>query len=82
MLHAWPPEGGLPPLGAAWTYGYLGSRWEAVDAAMLHLEGRGLLANADEIDSVARRAYVSVTGDDDLNAWIDRKLDYEEAGSR
>jgi hypothetical protein len=49
---------------------------------MLHLEGRGLLANADEIDSVARRAYVSVTGDDDLNAWIDRKLDYEEAGSR
>jgi hypothetical protein len=28
---------------------------------------------------VARRAYVSVTGDDDLNAWIHHRLDYEEA---
>ena len=48
---------------------------------MLHLEARGLLANREDIDNTARRAYVAVTGDDDLSAWIDRKLDYEEAGS-
>jgi hypothetical protein len=78
MLHSWPPEAGLPPLGAAWTYGLLGERWEAVDAAMLHLEARGLMANREDIDTTARRAYVEVTGDDDLGAWIDRTLDHEE----
>jgi hypothetical protein len=35
----------IPPIGAAWTFGYVGERWEAVDAAMLHLKARGLLAN-------------------------------------
>jgi hypothetical protein len=80
MLHAWPPEGGLPPIGASWTFGMTGERWEAVDAAMLHLEARGLLANREDIDHTARRAYVAVTGDDDLNAWIDHKLDHEEVG--
>ena len=57
-----------------------GERWEAVDAAMLHLEARGLLANREDIDHVARRAHVAVTGNDDLNAWIDHKLDHEEVG--
>jgi hypothetical protein len=82
MLHAWPPEGGLPPIGAAWTFGYVGERWEAVDAAMLHLEARGLLANREGIDATARRAYVAVTDDDNLDAWIDRKLDHEEAAAQ
>jgi hypothetical protein len=81
MLHAWPPERGLPPLGAAWTFGYIGERWEAVDAAMLHLEARGLLANREDIESTARGAYVAVTGDDDVGAWIDHKLDFEESAS-
>jgi len=78
MLHSWPPEHGLPPIGAAWTFGFIGERWEAVDAAMLHLEARGLLANREDIDTAARGAYVAMTGDDDLNAWIDHKLDHEE----
>src|SRR5262245_2046211 len=30
LLHAWPPEGGLAPIGAAWTFGMTGKRWEAV----------------------------------------------------
>jgi hypothetical protein len=47
---------------------------------MLHLEACGLLANREDIDHTARRAYVAVTGDDDLNAWIDHKLDHEEVG--
>jgi hypothetical protein len=82
MLHSWPPERGLPPIGAAWTFGYVGERWEAVDAAMLHLEARGLLANREDIDSTARRTYVSATGDDNLDAWVDRKLDHEEAAAQ
>jgi hypothetical protein len=81
MLHSWPEEGGLPPIGAAWTFGMTGERWEAVDAAMLHLEARGLMANREDIDSTARQAYVAVSGDDDPNAWIDHRLDLEEAGS-
>jgi hypothetical protein len=81
MLHSWPPEGGLPPIGAAWTFNLVGQRWEAVDAAMLHLEARGLLVNPTDIDIEARSAYVEVTGDNNLDAWIDRRLDYEEAGS-
>jgi hypothetical protein len=74
--------GRVATIGAGWTYGYVGERWEAVDAAMLHLEAR-VLANREDVDTVARRAYVAMTGDDDLNAWIDRKLDSEEkkAGS-
>ena len=36
--------------------------------------------NRAEVDAVARRAYMEATGDDNLGAWIDRTLDYEEAG--
>jgi hypothetical protein len=81
MLHAWPPEGGLPPIGAAWTFGMTGECWEAADTAMLHLEAGGLMANREDVDETARRAYVAATGDDDLGAWIDQRLDHEEAAS-
>jgi hypothetical protein len=39
------------------------------------------LLNRDGIDSEVRRADVAVTGDDDYDGWIERSLDYEEAGS-
>jgi hypothetical protein len=71
LLHFWPKENSLPPFGDGWTYPYIGSRWDEVEAAMLFLESRGLTAKRDEVDEVARQAWISMGGDPSISGWLD-----------